>query len=143
MTFSLTNKNFLVSCFIFLLCSSAITLYGQQQFYPAPLIRENASFTSWLDIATRNQLALLSSFPPKQRDYIRTAFEQRREFLNSLLKSGQLMFGTEIHKKVHQAFATIEAANPAVKGIATEFVLINSSVNAVNMGGGCILVCTG
>ena len=127
----------------FLLSALTIHLYAQQQFYPAPLIKENASFTSWLDSATHYQLGLVPRLPHDQRDYVRTAFEQRQEFLKSLLSDGQLMFGTELDQKVHEVFAQIESANPQVRKIANVYVLTNSSVNAINLGGGCILMCTG
>lgn len=143
MTSSFAKKIIPISPVILLLSAITIHVYAQQQFYPDPLIRKNTGFTTWLDSATKNQLGLVSSLPRNQKDYVRTAFEQRQEFLNSLLDNGQLMFGTQLDRKVNEVLAQIEDANPLLNNIAREFVLINSSVNAVNTGGGCILVCTG
>ena len=140
---NLVSKNTLITSSLFLLSTITIHVCAQQQFYPSPIIKENAAFTLWLDSATKNQLELVSSLPHAQRDYVRIAFEERKEFLNSLLSNGQLMFNTDLDKEVHQVYSKIEAANPQVKNIAKVFVLTNSSVNAVNLGGGTILVCTG
>jgi len=139
----IVNKRILTSCFVFMLITLTIHVNAQQQLYPASPIRENEDFSSWLDDATKSQLSLVPSLPAKQRDYVRTAFEQRKEFLSSMLDNGQLMFGTELDKKVHQVFTQIVASNPQLKGVAQEYVLMNGSVNALNLGGGCILVFTG
>jgi len=142
MTHHLHRKNIPIA-FLVLILSAVTTQLFAQQFYPDTLIKKNVAFTSWLDSATKKQKELASVLPRNQRDYVRTAFEQRQEFLNSLLSDGQVMFKSELNNRVSQVFTQIETANPQVKHIANEYVLLNSSVNAVNLGGGCILLCTG